>query len=436
MVSEVKGWITTDCGLLYCDITSHQTMTINRRVETMVFTKKRTRRVQEFRFLILVITICVGFSPTPGQAGWLQDNLPKDTAGGKLVNGDWEGLGKMAENSGKQIGEGIKEIVSDPQLLLDMTKLAAQCAPKIVAAVGQDYELVIQDFLANGACTQFNRKCSEHVGELVCPNVDGLRDQIVRVCNDPNVTQAISGSEAAQYCAGTASNAQRGAFSRNDQVFGAQPTAQDMQFAQATSAGNEGEFVKALLQGLKEQGKVPSEQQKRLIDSILQTNERQMAQLLQMHQEEFNKFAALNENQRRDFLAELDKQRDSFEQIITKITDFASQGRILDHETIMELIKGSREEREKIYQQHKAEIDRLVAEYNQKLNAAQAERDAAVKKLQDMTASLNRQLITAHIIYVACSQAIDNYTWCVNIKHQKNPEQCSELKEQKSILCE
>jgi hypothetical protein len=355
---------------------------------------------------------------------------------GKICDGDMKGAADMTKSAVKKIGQGIKAIVQDPKLLAEFAQLGAQCSPAIAAAVGGDYILVIKDFMSNGPCTQLNRKCSGQFGELVCPNLDGIRDELVKVCSNPAVSAALSQyQEAAQYCSGTVSLAQQGAFQSNDNAFGGRPTMQDMGMAQAAYDGNDGKFLQEILKEAKEQRKDLLENHKKIIDSILQANEQQMKQLLEMQNEQFNKFVMLNENQRRDFLQALEKNNAHSLEVIKSIESFASEGRSLDHETIMDLIKGGRSEREAIYKSNKEEIDRLIAEYNDKLKKSAAERDAAVKKLNDITNSLNRQIVTANIVHAACTRAINDYTWCANISNRKNQEQCAQFEEQKDALC-
>lgn len=179
---------------------------------------------------------------------------------------------------------------------------------------------------------------------------------------------------------------------------------------------------------------------KQLVDDILHTNERQMAQLLKADSQQLQMLVSSNTQQRRDLLAALDKEGARFERIISGIHAYAASGRSLDHATIMELLTGSRAEREGMYGRHKQELDQLVKAYNAKLQAAQQEsaaqvaaaqqeRHAALAKLQDMLQSLNRQLVMSQVAYINCSRNIDRYTWC-GIRYQQDLAKCADLKKQ------
>jgi len=192
-------------------------------------------------------------------------------------------------------------------------------------------------------------------------------------------------------------------------------------------------IVRNSLQEWKENNQELYKQHRQLVDDILQSNEHQMSQLLQMQRHQLDQMVRLNDNQRRDFLAAMDRQAERNQETTRMLYQLAREGKELDYNTTMTLLNINKEEG----QRHKAELDRIVVEYNAKVNAAHAERDAAVKKATNMLASLQRQLIMAQFLHVACSQAIDDYSWCAMIgKYQKNSPKCAELEDKKQVLCE
>ncbi|QIA23282.1 hypothetical protein [Mesorhizobium sp. AA22] len=193
------------------------------------------------------------------------------------------------------VKETFRGVLENPSILVDYAKTAAACAPtatSLIAGTPEGLTAAASDLASNGPCSQFMQKCNEDGGDMICPDVDGVRGDLKAFCNASEFKSVLGLIGASQkevsgavgkFCTTINSSAVQNA----DKAFGRNVSSTTAEFAGHATGGENSEAIQVILKAslnLEQANKLSREQlsllkemaenQGKMIDKLLDINQR------------------------------------------------------------------------------------------------------------------------------------------------------------------